>query len=31
MYEIRTDGLTDTSGEKVLHPEAYYTLNELVK
>jgi hypothetical protein len=31
VYEIRLDGLRTTEGEKVLHPEAYYTLNELVK
>ena len=31
VYEIRLDGLTTADGEKVLHPEAYYTLNELVK
>ncbi len=31
IYEIRTDELTTLYGEKVLHPEAYYTLNELVK
>ena len=30
-YEIRLDGLTTAEGEKVLHPEAYYTVNELVK
>ena len=24
-------GVTDADGEKLLHPEAYYTLNELVK
>jgi hypothetical protein len=31
IYEIRLDGLASTDGEKVLHPEAYYTVNELVK
>jgi hypothetical protein len=31
IYEIRLDGLATTDGEKVLHPEAYYTINELVK
>jgi hypothetical protein len=31
IYEIRLDGVTATDGEKVLHPEAYYTINELVK
>ena len=30
-YEIRTDAVAGVGGEKVLHPEAYYTLNELVK
>ncbi len=29
VYEIRVDGIIATTGEKVLHPEAYYTLNEL--
>jgi hypothetical protein len=31
IYEMRLDGLTTADGEKVLHPEAYYTVNELVK
>jgi hypothetical protein len=31
IYEIRLDNLATADGEKVLHPEAYYTLNELVK
>lgn len=31
VYEIRLDGLLSTTSDKVLHPEAYYTLNELVK
>lgn len=31
VYEIRVDPLATADGEKVLHPEAYYTLNELVK
>jgi hypothetical protein len=31
VYEIRLDGIATADGEKVLHPEAYYTLNELVK
>jgi hypothetical protein len=31
IYEIRLDGLTTGDGEKVLHPEAYYTVNELVR
>ena len=29
VYEIRLDGLATAEGERVLHPEAYYTLNEL--
>jgi hypothetical protein len=31
VYEIRLDGMKGADGEAVLHPEAYYTLNELVK
>jgi hypothetical protein len=31
VYDISMDGLTDAAGEKLLHPVAYYTLNELVK
>lgn len=31
VYELRLDGVTSANGEPVLHPEAYYTLNELVK
>ncbi len=31
IYEIRLDGLMTADGEKVLHPEAYYTVNELVR
>ncbi len=31
VYEIQLDGLKSTEGEKLLHGEAYYTLNELVK
>jgi hypothetical protein len=31
VYELRLDGLKTRDGEPVLHPEAYYTLNELVK
>ena len=30
IYEIRLEGLVAVDGEKVLHPEAYYTINELV-
>jgi hypothetical protein len=29
VYEIRLDGVKSSDGEPVLHPEAYYTLNEL--
>ena len=31
VYEIRLDGVKSADGDAVLHPEAYYTLNELVK
>lgn len=31
VYEIRLDGVKTAGGEKPLHEEAYYTLNELVK
>ncbi|HEY1186333.1 MAG TPA: hypothetical protein VGE74_01690 [Gemmata sp.] len=31
VYAIRPDGLKARDGQTVLHPEAYYTLNELVK
>lgn len=31
VYEIRADGVLNADGDKPLHPEAYYTLNELVK
>ena len=31
VYEIRLSGVTTVDGEPVLHPDAYYTLNELVK
>ena len=31
VYELRLDGLKSADGDPVLHPEAYYTLNELVK
>jgi hypothetical protein len=30
VYEIRLDDIASKEGERVLHPEAYYTLNELV-
>jgi hypothetical protein len=29
IYELRLEGLRNTAGEPVLHPEAYYTLNQL--
>src|SRR5206468_819607 len=29
IYELRTDGVHNLRGEAVLHPEAYYTLNQL--
>jgi hypothetical protein len=29
VYEIRLEGIKNVRGETVLHPEAYYTLNEL--
>jgi hypothetical protein len=29
VYEIRLEGIRNERGETVLHPEAYYTLNEL--
>ncbi|QJW95552.1 DUF7133 domain-containing protein [Frigoriglobus tundricola] len=31
VYEFRLDGPKTRAGEPVLHPEGYYTLNELVK
>jgi hypothetical protein len=31
VYDLRLQGLHSRDGEPVLHPEAYYTLNELVK
>ncbi|MDB5306420.1 MAG: hypothetical protein JWO38_622 [Gemmataceae bacterium] len=31
VYEIRLDGAKTPDGEKLLHEEAYYTLNELAK
>jgi hypothetical protein len=31
IYEIRLDNIATAEGEKVVHPEAYYTINELVK
>src|SRR5262249_36985783 len=29
VYEFHLDGIKSADGEKVLHPEAYYTLNEI--
>jgi hypothetical protein len=29
IYELRVEGLRNTAGDAVLHPEAYYTLNQL--
>ena len=29
IYELRLDGVKSTEGDAVLHPEAYYTVNEL--
>ena len=31
VYEIQLDGIKNAAGEKLLHSDAYYTLNELVK
>jgi hypothetical protein len=31
VYEIRVHGVKSADGDAVVHPEAYYTLNELVK
>jgi hypothetical protein len=31
VYEIRLDGVKAADGTAVLHPEAYYTVNEVVK
>ncbi len=31
VYAIRPEGIRTTTGERVLHPEAYYTLNERVR
>jgi hypothetical protein len=31
VYDIALNGVKSVAGEAVLHPEAYYTLNELVK
>ena len=29
IYELHLDGIKSGDGEAVLHPEAYYTLNEI--
>ena len=29
IYELRLDGVKSAEGDPVLHPEAYYTVNEL--
>lgn len=31
VYELRLNGVKTAAGEEVLHPEAYYTLNEVPK
>ncbi|MCS6864162.1 MAG: hypothetical protein RMJ56_11045 [Gemmataceae bacterium] len=31
VYDFRLEGVQSRTGEPVLHPEAYYTLNEVVK
>jgi len=31
VYDLRLDSVADREGEKLLHPEAYYTLNELAR
>jgi hypothetical protein len=29
VYELRVEGMKPQEGDKILHPEAYYTLSEL--
>jgi hypothetical protein len=29
VYELRLEGIKSADGDSVLHPEAYYTLNEI--
>jgi hypothetical protein len=29
VYELHLDGIKSASGDAVLHPEAYYTVNEI--
>lgn len=31
VYELHLDGLQSEDGDAVLHPDPYYTLNELVR
>lgn len=31
VYELRLDGVRSADGDPLLHPEAYYTLNEVVR
>ena len=31
VYELHLDGIKSAQGDPVLHPEAYYTLNEVVR
>jgi len=31
VYELHLEGVKSTDGDAVLHPEAYYTLNETAK
>ena len=31
VYDVRLSGVKSAAGEAVLHPEAYYTLNEVVR
>ena len=31
VYDFRIDGPKSRDGESILHPEAYYTLNELAR
>ena len=31
VYELHAHGVRDRKGSKLLHPEAYYTLNRVLK
>ena len=31
VYDLRSPGVTNANGDKLLHAEAYYTLNEIPK